>query len=220
MGTISLTDAVAGTTANASLINNNNTTLEGTINGGIDDANLEASQIVTGSTHFKVDGATAGQVYAMNAGATAWAPTSIGMFLGIVSYNPTTATSTSTTSTTLADIDATNLVLTVTVKHTGKLVFILNAVSAASNIGNQFWGIRESTTDIVEKKITGSGVTSTGVRTTHFLYVTGISLGSHTYKWAQRTTSGAAGVATHYGTQASPATTDFGPATMMIVEVP
>lgn len=187
------------------------------INGGIEAANFGAGQVLS-LAKVQGDGAVAGQIPVWS--GTAWVPGAVGAFLGIVSYNPTTATSTATTSTTLADIDATNLVITVTPKISGKLLFVLNAVSHNANIGHQFWGIRESTTDVVEKKITGSGITSTGVRTTHFLYVTGITLAAHTYKWAQRTINGANSVSTHYGTQASPANTDFGPATMLVIELP
>jgi hypothetical protein len=218
MGTINLTDPQAGTQIVASLVTNNNTALETAINGGLDETNFASGAIYT-LTKLKQGGGTTGQVLAWS--GSAWAPTNpqvlTGHLLGQVSYNPTTVTQTTTTSGTLVDIDASNLVVTVTVPASGKILVHFSAGTAAS-FSPSAWGLRESSTPIASTKVSQYDYIS-GARISMLMIVTGLSAGSHTYKWGQSSVSGAT-VGIRYGTQASPAAADPGPALMAIWGAP
>lgn len=166
-------------------------------------------------TALSQGGAGTGQALVWN--GSAWAPTTVASLLGSVQYNPTTVTTASTSSTTGADIDATNLSLTVTVPSSGKILAQFNFFVTTTNANISFFGLRESTTDIAYAKLGGTGVVSTERHMVNLL-VTGLSAGSHTYKAAFKSTSGTTSVS--YGTQASPASTDTGPFVMTIWSVP
>ena len=146
---------------------------------------------------------------------TIWAPTTPSQLLGSVQYDPTTAVAATTTSTTGADIDATNLSLTVTVPASGKICVLFSCVVATGGYSAMFLGLRESTTNVAYAKAQQSAPGT--LRTALGMLVTGLSAGSHTYKAAFKSVSGTVGVS--YGTQASPATTDPGPFTMTIFGV-
>ena len=146
---------------------------------------------------------------------TIWTPTTIAQLLGSVSYDPTTVTTPTTSSATGADIDATNLSLTVTVPASGKILAIFNFLISGT-AGQLMLGLRESTTNIGYGKVQ-SGTNTQAERKSLNLLITGLSAGSHTYKAAFKAVSGSPGVT--YGTQASPVATDPGPFNMTIYGV-
>jgi hypothetical protein len=160
-------------------------------------------------------GAATGQILGWS--GSAWAPTAIQQLLGSVTYDPTTVTTPSTSSTTGADIDATNLSLTVTVPASGKILTVFSFVPTSSNVTSLFLGLRESTTNIAYAKLKGVANTQTE-RTALPLLVTGLSAGSHTYKMAFKAQSAIA-VGIYYGTQATPAVADPGACNMTIFGV-
>jgi len=80
---------------------------------------------------------------------------------------------------TLADVDATNILVTFTAPASGN-VFIYCAAMVQNNGGFGLFGVRESTTDIVAgQMVTNAASPTMGLRT---FYLSGISAGSHTYK--------------------------------------
>lgn len=70
MTTLALTDATNGTTADASLVNNNNTALKAVINGGIDNTNVISSAAIAVS---KLAPGSSAQVLTTTAGVPVWA---------------------------------------------------------------------------------------------------------------------------------------------------
>ncbi len=104
-----------------------------------------------------------------------------GALLASKYYKPATQQNPSTASTTLVDVDATNLAVTFTAPASGKVIVRLQA--GCYNTGNygQF-GVREGTTNIAVGRVNANNAAGpTAVRS--FL-ITGISAGSHTYKFA------------------------------------
>lgn len=107
-----------------------------------------------------------------------------------VVYNITGGNKT-TTSATMADVDATNSIIAFTAPASGD---ILVRVSAAVNISNAnqnaYFGLRESSTDLVNASGTPKGTFACQGNTTFngelqvqwTAYLTGVSAGSHTYK--------------------------------------
>lgn len=183
------------------------------INGGLDDANFQANTLSL--SVLKASGASLGQIPVWN--GSNWVPQSPGGLLAVVSHNPTSVQTVNMSSTTLTDIDGTNLITPSINVRTGKLLFVFEACTTGSS-GEHYWGVREGAADIGQAKIQQSGL-SVGYRTTMSLLITGLSIAAHTYKWAQRARS-AVSVGTTWGTQASPAAADPGPATMSVWEVP
>ena len=163
------------------------------------------------------EAATTGQVLAWS--GAIYAPTTVAQLLGSVTYDPTTVTSATTSSTTGADIDATNLSLTVTLPGTKMLViFDYCPDSPGSDMNKLFLGIRESTNNIAYRKVIGSVFSTGGIRLPLHVLVTGLTAGAHTYKAAFKSQAASAcGVI--YGTAASPLTTNPGPFTMSIWSV-
>ena len=103
-----------------------------------------------------------------------------------------------TTSTSLVDLNASNNVVTFTAPASGNVLVVLEALVQPDN-GNvsgkvAYWGLRESTTNIAGpyeaavQHVTGSAYYT---RASLSIYLTGISAGSHTYKWAHRASSSA-----------------------------
>lgn len=83
----------------------------------------------------------------------------------------------------LADVDAANLSITFTAPTSGKV--IVSCVAMVQNgSGIAYWGLRESTTDIAGPQMVSNLAAPTiGARS---FYLTGISAGSHTYKFAMQ----------------------------------
>lgn len=136
-------------------------------------------------------------VLRVNAAGTAleWAAPAGGSaeLLAAIAYaHATVDTSLSTTSTTAVDVDATNLAVTFTAPASGIVLVDLNALCFRQTGGFQCWGLREGTTDIVAPV----AITSTDqtVRLGVTLRLSGVSAGSHTYKWSWK--QSAAGTST------------------------
>jgi hypothetical protein len=165
-----------------------------------------------------------GQFLRVSAGLPQWYSLTDIFPLARTVYDPGTETTYSTSSTSFADVDATNLAITFTAPASGKVLVILEAfieVDAAdpnsSNHG-EMWNLRESTTNLAESDGFIGGWTGASER--RFRYacrITGISAGSHTYKWGFRTTSA---TFTQRLVVGGTAGTDAGPALMEVWAAP
>jgi hypothetical protein len=81
--------------------------------------------------------------------------------------------------------------ITFTAPASGNILVRLTAVADAST-DDQVWGLRESTTNLIR----GRGVPRAGLAgamQSMAFYLTGVSAGSHTYKWAFSNSSGGHG---------------------------
>lgn len=116
-----------------------------------------------------------------------------GGLIGINVYHPSTRQLYSTTSATFADVDATNMAVTFTAPASGNVLVRLSAWCDLATASWFYWALRESTTNLGTPTVVARG-SSQGFATIAF-YLTGLSAGSHTYKWAFATdgTSGQAG---------------------------
>jgi hypothetical protein len=129
---------------------------------------------------------SASQVLTSDGTDVAWATPSAGGGGGLLAYLQYTGTLTpSTSSGTLGDVDATNLKVTFTAPASGNVLVRMQAFAQMSGSGYQVWGLRESTTNLTPTAVAGlSG--SSGMQAHVDLIITGITAGSHTYKWAWR----------------------------------
>jgi hypothetical protein len=99
-------------------------------------------------------------------------------------YAPSTQTVYSTSSSTMADVDATNMAVTFTAPASGNVRVVLSAWGDLATADFYHWGLRESTTNLaVVTVVRGGGQGYIYVP----IYLTGISAGSHTYKWSHGT---------------------------------
>jgi hypothetical protein len=98
-----------------------------------------------------------------------------------------------TSSATFVDVDATNAVVTFTAPASGNILVRLTALHNGNS--DYFWGLREATTNITGSSI-GMLTIGTTISPTQSvaIYLTGISAGSHTYKWAHRVSAGSHGM--------------------------
>lgn len=121
-----------------------------------------------------------------------------GSLLAVKSYRPATDVAVATTtSTTSADADATNLAVTFTAPASGKVLVRFTALerNVSSTTAIDYWQVREGTTVLADSWV-NEGLIQARVRSVAF-YLSGISAGSHTYKWGHR--RAVAGTATMYG---------------------
>jgi hypothetical protein len=91
----------------------------------------------------------------------------------------------------ITDVDATNMVVTCIVPASGNILVRLTAYADISaGTGDGWWGLRESTTNVPGSF--GRVVRNQGnaVIATLSFNLTGLSAGSHTYKWAFASTTG------------------------------
>jgi hypothetical protein len=115
-----------------------------------------------------------------------------GRLLAVMTYGPT-GSGYSTSGTSYADVDATNLAVTFTTPASGNVLVVLSGFSA-NGAGHTSWGLREATTDIATAGRVNSGAEA--VTMTVYIHLTGISAGSHTYKWSWKVDSGSANLFT------------------------
>jgi hypothetical protein len=115
-----------------------------------------------------------------------------GGLLAYAAYAPGGENTYTTTSGTLADVDATNLQITFTAPASGNVLVLLHALTAA--VADVAFGLREATSTVGTHQLVTASVAIVAV--TAHLYVTGVSGGSHTYKFAWMTEGG--GLATIY----------------------
>lgn len=126
-------------------------------------------------------------------------PTPAGGGVELLAYKEHTAGDETTTSTSLADLDATNAVVTFTAPSSGNVLIRLTAVVAPPQTAGGYvsWGLRESTTDIegaVGESIAARAAAATTVeyRSASMVWVrTGLTpSSSYTYKWSWATSTG------------------------------
>lgn len=111
--------------------------------------------------------------------------------LAVVQYNPATTADYTTVSGTMADMDATNAIITFTAPASGNVIVELEAFAFHSSGAVWLaWGLRESTTDIGVMRVTSF---TGGDRCKYSILLTGISAGSHSYKWSHGLSGGASG---------------------------
>lgn len=116
-----------------------------------------------------------------------------GQLLAATFYdNAGTAHSYTTASSTSADIDATNLAVTFTAPASGIVIVRLSGfmqMSAATDYA--YWSVREGAADLTTKQNVVDMASGTGVVTSVKTFrITGVSAGSHTYKWGFASGSG------------------------------
>lgn len=117
----------------------------------------------------------------------------------LLAYKAHSAGDETTTSTSLADLDATNAIVTFTTPASGNVLVRLSATVSPGTTSGAFcsWGLRESTTDIAGAAgdsiaARGVGTTDQYVGATKVFVLTGISAGSHSYKWSWAVSAGTA----------------------------
>lgn len=121
-------------------------------------------------------------VLQMASGAVGWAEMP-GRLLAVHEY--AVSVDYDTSSATFADVDATNMAVTFTAPASGNVIVRLTACATIVSGTNNFlyWGLREATTNLagggtVVRQPAALQVCSMAI------YLTGVSAGSHTYKWS------------------------------------
>ena len=136
-------------------------------------------------------------------GAAVWTETTAAAGgTSLLAYTAGVAGTETITSATIADLPTHGISVTFTAPASTNVLVRLTAVCAASATANSFlyWGLREDTTTIAGAAGTSStairqpnvGTNATVISASKVFILTGISAGSHTYKWAAAaSTSGA-----------------------------
>lgn len=117
-------------------------------------------------------------------GTGAWSTPSGGSaaLLAVNKYAPSSQTIyTVSGGTTYADVDSTNMKVTFTAPASGNVIVRLSAMADATT-NDLCWALRESTTDLEGGRVLRT--TANGSVVVFDIYLTGISAGSHTYKWS------------------------------------
>lgn len=118
----------------------------------------------------------------------AYVPIDAGRLLGVKQYSPA-QTIFSTAGTSLSDVDATNMAVTFSAPASGKVLVRLSAYTDMnSGAGEGYWGLRESTTNLVYWRMMRGALQENYLSAA--THLTGLSAGSHTYKWAFGVDSG------------------------------
>lgn len=134
--------------------------------------------------------------------------------LGVKYYNPSGNNTYVISTTSDADVDGTNLTVTFTAPASGNVICKWSAFNNDSTSGNCnfHWTVRESSSTLADDYIS-SGLAK-AVRSTATFYISGISAGSHTYKFGAYQASGT-NATIYYGT-----TAPFGPVIMEVYAAP
>lgn len=130
--------------------------------------------------------------------------------LGRTFWNPGSQQNPNTTSTTLVDVDATNLAVTFTAPASGNVLVRVEAAIVANNWG--VFGVREGTSILAEGRVQGNSAGS-GSAVRSFL-ITGVSAGSHTYKFGF--SAGASGGTMNIYANAQTTSGSVGPASIEV----
>jgi hypothetical protein len=124
-----------------------------------------------GKLYFKNDAGTETELTAGGGGGSA--------LLGLTAYAPGSDTAIGTSSGSDADLDATNLSCVFTAPASGNVLVKLSALTNAQGSAG-YWTVREATTNLGTAYVTAF---SGAFRGAAEFYITGLSAGSHTYKW-------------------------------------
>lgn len=109
-----------------------------------------------------------------------------GGLLAVTAYDPSSM-ATYTTTTTLADMDATNLLVTFTAPDSGNVLIRLTCIAYPNGAGTLYWGLRSGSTTVIEAKVAADEATNVLDTRIKAFVVTGLTPGnSYTYKWAAR----------------------------------
>jgi hypothetical protein len=127
-------------------------------------------------------------------------PVSSGGTSPLLAVHQSTAGDASTSSTSFVDADATNLAVTFTAPASGNVIVTCSAVMSpdsggANNGALAAWGLRESTSNITPANMYAArSVIVSAIANYLFIsmrfYLTGVSAGSHTYKWSHKVSAG------------------------------
>lgn len=140
-------------------------------------------------------------------GPTAW---DSGGVIGSTEYAPGSDTVINNSGT-VADVDATNLIVSFTAPASGAVRVTLNGMAASS----EQWALREASSTIAGPRTVNNG--NNADRFTAYFIVTGLTPGStHTYKWAHCNVNGTSGDF-RYGPDGQ--THLYGPAVMEVTAV-
>lgn len=140
----------------------------------------------------------------------------VGKLLGIHQYAPSAQTVYSITGTSLADVDATNMIVTFTAPASGNVLVRLSAWADETSGGEFYWGLREASSDLsgsvtrIMRSTVPEGYVSIPI------YLSGLSAGSHTYKWSAAVSAGTSRIIIQDGT----AVAKWGPAIMDVWSAP
>lgn len=151
------------------------------------------------NTAAKLTAGSNGQMLRLASGTPAWA-SEAGRLLAYKSNN--TGGVYSTSSATLADVDATNMVVSFTVPSTGNVLIRLTAmVDTTVGTAGQYlhWGLRESTTNIGTSQAVTRAPNVNGRLGVAVIPVTGLTPGdAKTYKWSHAMTQASAATGRTY----------------------
>jgi hypothetical protein len=110
--------------------------------------------------------------------------------LAVVGYAPgSDSTIGSVTGATIADFDAANLSCTFTAPASGNVLVILEGLQGSAGTDTTYFAVREGAVTLGQIFLEGSSTTN-GRRKTATFYFTGVSAGSHTYKFAGKCPGG------------------------------
>jgi len=145
----------------------------------------------------RLAGGTSGYVLTSNGATSApsWQAAAGGSsgLLAVHAYGPASAAIYTTTSTSMADVDATNMAVTFTAPASGNVLVRLSAWADVTPTNqDEYWGLRESTTNLTGSMgiIMRAQNPAPQAFVTYTVYLTGVSGGSHTYKWSFGTSAG------------------------------
>ncbi len=110
--------------------------------------------------------------------------------LAVGLYAPSAQTIYTITGTSMADVDATNMKVTFTAPASGNVLIRLNAYCDETGTGEFYWGLRESSSDISGSITRVLRETASQRYLSMPVYLTGVSGGSHTYKWSAAVSGG------------------------------
>ena len=117
----------------------------------------------------------------------------------LLAYKSHSAGDETTGGTSLADVDATNAAVTFTAPASGNVLVRLSGTVSPGTTNNAFvsWGLREASSDIagavgesIAVRASGSAGSGQSIAASMSFVLTGVTAGSHTYKWSHACSSG------------------------------
>jgi hypothetical protein len=142
--------------------------------------------------------------------------TAAAALIGLKVYAPSSQTISTISGTSMADVDATNMIVTFTAPASGNVLVRLGAYADENSTCEFYWGLREGSTDITTS-ITRVLREASSLRYISVpMYVTGLGAGSHSLKWSAAVGSNSARIIIQDGS----ATGKWGPAIMEVWSAP